>query len=214
MPVAAEASPRSTEEYEKWFAGQRERFYRRELKDLIFAADIFHFYRDYNDGEAGIKVIRRYGKDHKIHRLSLRLSPEDIAASQNTTPEINDDHKKLLDSISGSEGIDVTIDLRKVTKTEPLGFTLELSPAGEEDKGLVTNLINTGIVYDWESKGGEELNAEKIMSLYTPLSHGRIVDCNINSWAHQNPELAGFLKTTAFWMQKVISRRHTPTNQI
>jgi len=60
MPVAAEAPPRSIDDYEKWFDKVGQRFYRKELRDLAFAADIFHFFRDYQDGEAGISVTRRY----------------------------------------------------------------------------------------------------------------------------------------------------------
>ena len=214
MPAITEAPPRYIDDYERWFDRQRRRFYRQELRDFAFAADIFHFYRDYKDGEAGISVIERYGKDHKTHRLSFRLSPEDIATSQVTTPHISQEHKELLDLLSGPEGIDVTIDLKKVTTREPLGFALKLSPATEEHRSPVTSLVNAAIVFDRESNASESFASDIVMSLFSISENRTQVMGKSNSqgmytYAHENPELVKFLKTTAFWLQKVISRRHT-----
>lgn len=210
MPVTVEASPRTVYDYEEWFDKQAKRFYRQELRDFAFVADIFHFFRRFKDGEADIKVTKRYGEGHKKHRLSFQLHPEDIVKAQDTTPEITDENKALLDMLSGTRGLQVIIDLKRVTTKEPFGFTMELSPVGEEEKSFVSHLINPPIVFDRESKEGESFDPEILMSVYCLYeNYDEVTErCgSLYTYAHKNPGLVHFLKNTSFWMDKVISRR-------
>ena len=116
----------------------------------------------------------------------------------------------MLGLLSGIKGLQVTIDLKKVSTKEPFGFTLELSPAGEEDKSFVSHLVNPALVFDRESPKGESFEPETLMSLYLPYkNYGEVMKrCgSMYAFAHERPELVNFLKTTAFWILKIISRR-------
>jgi len=211
MGVAVERSPRSSQGYEQWFARLVERFNRPELATFAQVGSILHRFRNIGDGVVGVDVHKGYGND-KIRRLSFVLSPKDISDCQTIERHITAEDRELLGLLSGPEGLQVIVDLRRVTPSRPFGFRMELLPLQADPNFFVTQLWNHPINFDRKSAYGEEFETEVLLTLRAPIESHHLVRLKTDSvgmgtCAEENPKLVGFLENTTFWITKVISQR-------
>jgi len=195
--VEQEAPPRSSESHDPWFENLSQRFGRQELQSLIKVATIFHGFRDIEDAQAEVRVKRGFGKLHNIHRLSLILSPEEIAHAQQTTQDFNHDDQKIFDLVSGENGVLVTLDLKGVTHRLPLGFKMLLSPTEDVSSTIVSSSFNAALLTDHDNPhSGELFEPEEVLSISVPDNNLEAFEADYSSMImlHENPKFVELLE--------------------